>query len=85
LLGLGLPVVSFMRHRLLPALDLLAIILGLVGAFVLRLDGAFFRTPGLQVACAVCVAAALVVKPLLFVAGGLYRRYWPYAGGGALV
>jgi FlaA1/EpsC-like NDP-sugar epimerase len=70
-----------MRHRLLPALDLLAIVFGVVGAFVLRLDGAFFRSPGLQLACAVCVAAALVIKPLLFVAGGLYRRYWPYAGG----
>jgi FlaA1/EpsC-like NDP-sugar epimerase len=69
-----------MRHRLLPALDLLAIIVGIVGAFVLRLDGAFLRTPGLTLACAVCVAAALVIKPLLFVAGGLYRRYWPYAG-----
>jgi FlaA1/EpsC-like NDP-sugar epimerase len=76
-----LPFVSFMRHRLLPALDLLAIILGIVGAFVLRLDGVFLRTPALQVACAVCVAAALVIKPLLFISGGLYRRYWPYAGG----
>ena len=69
-----------MRHRLLPALDLLAIIVGIVGAFVLRLDGAFLRTPGLTLACAGCLAAALVIKPLLFVAGGLYRRYWPYAG-----
>jgi FlaA1/EpsC-like NDP-sugar epimerase len=72
--------VWFMRHRLLPALDLLAIVVGIVGAFVLRLDGAFLRTPGLTLACAGCVAAALVIKPLLFVVGGLYRRYWPYAG-----
>src|SRR5262249_32601359 len=70
----------FMRHRLLPALDLLAIVLALVGAFMLRLDGAFLHTPGLQLACAICVGAALVIKPLLFIAGGLYRRYWPYAG-----
>src|SRR5262245_30149627 len=69
-----------MRHRLLPAIDLLAIVLGVAGAFVLRLDGALFRTPGLGLACAVCMAAALVIKPLLFIAGGLYRRYWPYAG-----
>jgi FlaA1/EpsC-like NDP-sugar epimerase len=69
-----------MRHRLLPALDLLAIALAVVGAFVLRLDGAFLRTPSLRLACAIVVAAALVIKPLLFIAGGLYRRYWPYAG-----
>jgi len=74
-----------MRHRLLPALDLVAIVLGVVGAFVLRLDGAFFRTPALRLACAGCVAAALVIKPLLFVAGGLYRRYWPYAGARDLI
>jgi FlaA1/EpsC-like NDP-sugar epimerase len=69
-----------MRHRLLPALDLLAIVFAITGAFVLRLDGAFLRTPQLQFACAICAGAALVLKPLLFVAGGLYRRYWPYAG-----
>jgi FlaA1/EpsC-like NDP-sugar epimerase len=69
-----------MRHRLLPALDLLAIVFAITGAFVLRLDGAFLRSPRLQLACAICAAAALVIKPLLFVAGGLYRRYWPYAG-----
>jgi FlaA1/EpsC-like NDP-sugar epimerase len=69
-----------MRHRLLPALDLLAFVLAVAGAFVLRLDGAFLHSPSLRLACVICAALALVLKPLLFVAGGLYRRYWPYAG-----
>jgi len=69
-----------MRHRLLPALDLLAFVLAVTGAFVLRLDGAFLHSPSLRLACLICAAVALVIKPLLFVAGGLYRRYWPYAG-----
>lgn len=68
-----------MRHRLLPVLDVIAIGLGVVGAFALRLDGAFFSTPALRLACAACVAIAVVLKPMLFVVGGLYRRYWPYA------
>ncbi len=68
-----------MRHRLLPALDVIAIGLGVVGAFALRLDGAFFSASALRFACAACVAIAVVLKPMLFVVGGLYRRYWPYA------
>ena len=69
-----------MRNRYVLAADLVAVILCLVGAFVLRLDWFFQRQPDYTVAFNFALAAALVVKPTVYYAFGLYRRYWRYAG-----
>ncbi len=69
-----------MRNRYVLAADLLAVVLCLVGAFVLRLDWFFQRQPEYTAAFRFALVAAIVVKPIVFYAFGLYRRYWRYAG-----
>jgi FlaA1/EpsC-like NDP-sugar epimerase len=68
------------RNRYVLAADLGAIVLSLLGAFVLRLDWFFQRLPEYTAAFDFALGAALVVKPIVFYAFGLYRRYWRYAG-----
>jgi FlaA1/EpsC-like NDP-sugar epimerase len=68
------------RNRYLLAADLLAVVLCLVGAFVLRLDWFFQRQPEYTAAFNFALAAGLVAKPIVYFAFGLYRRYWRYAG-----
>ena len=69
-----------MRNRYVLAADVVAIVLSIVGAFVLRLDWFFQRQPEYIVAFRYALLAGLVVKPVVFYGFGLYRRYWRYAG-----
>ncbi|HEY8548401.1 MAG TPA: nucleoside-diphosphate sugar epimerase/dehydratase [Vicinamibacterales bacterium] len=64
----------------LAAADLFAIGLALLGAFILRLDWFFARSPELTAAFHFALFGALIVKPPVFVILGLYRRYWRYVG-----
>jgi FlaA1/EpsC-like NDP-sugar epimerase len=68
------------RSRYVLATDVVAVVVCLVGAFVLRLDWFFQRQPDYTTAFNFALAAALIVKPIVFYAFGLYRRYWRYAG-----
>ena len=65
-----------MRKRYVLLADLLLIFVCAFGAFVLRLDW-FFVT--YQAAFRFFLVAALLIKPVVFSAFGLYRRYWRYA------
>ena len=69
-----------MRNRFVLAADLAVIALSVLGAFVLRLDWFFGRQPEYTAAFRFFLAAAIVLKPPVFYAFGLYRRYWRYAG-----
>jgi FlaA1/EpsC-like NDP-sugar epimerase len=69
-----------MRNRYLAFADLVLITLSVLGAFVLRLDWFFSRATEFTRAFEFCLLAALVVKPPVFLAFGLYSRYWRYAG-----
>jgi FlaA1/EpsC-like NDP-sugar epimerase len=69
-----------LRNRYVLLADLAAICLAVFGAFVLRLDWTFMREPNYFEAFVFCLIAAAVVKPPVFHAFGLYRRYWRYAG-----
>ena len=66
-----------MRIRYLLLADLLVIALATLGAFVLRFDWWFFRDRPEMLPYLV---AALLIKPAIFYAFGLYRRFWQYAG-----
>jgi FlaA1/EpsC-like NDP-sugar epimerase len=68
------------RNRYVLAADLLAVLLCLIGAFVLRLDWFFQRQPEYTAAFNVALVVGLIVKPIVYYAFGLYRRYWRYAG-----
>jgi len=69
-----------MRNRFVLAADLAAIALSVLGAFVLRLDWFFGRQPEYTAAFRFFLGAAIVLKPLVLYAFGLYSRYWRYAG-----
>ena len=69
-----------MRNRYVLVGDLGAIVLCLLGAFVLRLDWFFTQSADQTRAFAYAVVAGLLAKPAVFHAFGLYRRYWRYAG-----
>ena len=69
-----------MRNRYVLVADLVAVVLSLLGAFVLRLDWFFQRQPEYTAAFNFALGAGLVVKPIVYYAFGLYRRYWRYAG-----
>jgi FlaA1/EpsC-like NDP-sugar epimerase len=71
-----------MRNRYVLLADLPIIILAALGAFVLRFDW-FFTT--YQRDFAFYAAAAVVIKPVVFYAFGLYSRYWRYASGRDLI
>jgi FlaA1/EpsC-like NDP-sugar epimerase len=65
-----------MRNRHLFLLDLLVIPICAVGAFVLRLD---WLITHYRAAFLLFVGVALLVKPPVFFAFGMYRRLWRYA------
>lgn len=66
------------RNRALLAGDLLLIIAAVLGSFILRVPlGARLFDFRLQIL--LMVAAALVIKPLVYYQFGLYRRMWAYA------
>jgi FlaA1/EpsC-like NDP-sugar epimerase len=67
-----------MRNRYILVLDALLIALCAFGAFALRLDLMFMHGE-YRPAFLTFLAIALVVKPPLFIAFGLYSRYWRYA------
>ena len=69
-----------MRNRFVLAADLAVIALSILGAFVLRLDWFFGRQPEYTAAFRFFLGAAIVLKPLVLYAFGLYSRYWRYAG-----
>src|SRR4051812_33772198 len=69
-----------MRNRYVLLADLGAIVLCMLGAFVLRLDWFFTRSPDETAAFLYALGTGLVAKPVVFHAFGLYRRYWRYAG-----
>jgi dTDP-glucose 4,6-dehydratase len=64
------------RKGYLLVADAALVALAAVGAFVLRFDLRFMES---RPALSLFVITALTVKPPLFSALGLYRRYWPYA------
>ena len=68
-----------MRNRFVLAADLAAIALSVLGAFVLRLDWSFTRSPEYTATFVFVLLAALALKPPVFFLFGLYRRYWRYA------
>jgi FlaA1/EpsC-like NDP-sugar epimerase len=68
-----------MRNRYVLAADLAAIALSVLGAFVLRLDWSFTRSPDYTATFVFVLIAALALKPPVFFLFGLYRRYWRYA------
>jgi FlaA1/EpsC-like NDP-sugar epimerase len=74
-----------MRNRYVLAADLGAIALCMLGAFVLRLDWFFTQSTDWTAAFVYAVGMALLAKPLVFLAFGLYRRYWRYATVGDAV
>jgi FlaA1/EpsC-like NDP-sugar epimerase len=70
---------DLMRNRYVLLADLGAIALCILGAFVLRLDWFFTQSPEWTAAFLYAVGMGLAAKPLVFLAFGLYRRYWRYA------
>jgi len=69
-----------MRNRYVLAADVAAIALSVLGAFVLRLDWFFTRSPEYTASFTFVLLAALAIKPPIFYLFGLYSRYWRYAG-----
>ena len=74
-----------MRNRYLLLIDLPLIALCVFLAFALRFDFVFVRTPTLRDLFLASAAAALVMKPPIFLAFGMYSRYWRYATIGDLL
>ncbi|HWJ57832.1 MAG TPA: hypothetical protein VNR90_16435, partial [Vicinamibacterales bacterium] len=68
-----------MRNRYVLLGDLVALAICALGAFVLRLDWFFTRSPEYTAAFLFLLVASLLVKPPVFQLFGLYRRYWRYA------
>lgn len=64
-----------MRNRYVLLLDLPLIALAALGAFLLRFDWFFADRPEFLP----FLLIAVLVKPLVFIALGLYGRYWKYA------
>jgi FlaA1/EpsC-like NDP-sugar epimerase len=74
-----------MRNRYLLAIDLPLIAFAAFSAFGLRFDLLFLQEPGNAARFAWFAAAALTIKPAVFMAFGLYYRYWRYASIGDLL
>lgn len=64
------------RNRYILLADLLAIVASAFGAYALRFDWLF---ASYRAEFPVFLACVLLVKPSVFLAFGLYRRYWRYA------
>lgn len=71
-----------MRNRYVLLLDLPVIALAATGAFILRFD---WLSPSSRAEFLPFLLAALLIKPPVFQAFGLYRRYWSYASAADLV
>jgi FlaA1/EpsC-like NDP-sugar epimerase len=71
-----------MRNRYVLLADLPAIALAASGAFLLRFDWWFYRD---RAEFSAFLIAALLIKPVVFYALGMYRRYWRYASTGDLM
>jgi FlaA1/EpsC-like NDP-sugar epimerase len=71
-----------MRNRYVLLADMPIVALAALGAFVLRFDWFFAR---FQHEFFWYVAAALIVKPVVFYAFGMYSRYWRYVSIADLV
>ena len=65
-----------MRNRYVLVADVVAVISAAFGAFVLRFDWGFLEY---RAEFSAFLAAALVIKPVVFYCFGLYGRYWRYA------
>lgn len=65
-----------MRNRYFLLVDVLVVLLAALGSFVLRFDWFF---PAFQRDFAFYATAAVLTKPAVFYACGMYRRYWRYA------
>src|ERR1017187_9114680 len=65
-----------MRNRYILLADACLIPLAAYAAFALRFDWLFYTT---QHGFLPYIAAALVIKPIVFYLFGMYRRYWRYA------
>ncbi|MBA2305513.1 MAG: polysaccharide biosynthesis protein [Acidobacteria bacterium] len=68
-----------MRNRYLLVLDVPLIALCVFLAFVLRFDLTFVFAENLRNLFIWCALAAVVLKPPIFYAFGMYGRYWRYA------
>ena len=71
-----------MRNRYFLVADIILIVSAALIAFALRFDWLFFRY---RPEVPFFVTAAVIVKPLAFLALGIYRRYWLYASVGDLI
>ena len=65
------------RHFLM--IDAICLAIAPFLALGIRLDGRFYLAPYLQ-SLAVITVLFVAVKLIVFYAGGLYKRYWQYAG-----
>jgi len=74
-----------MRNRHLLVLDIPLIALCVFLAFALRFDLVFVLNPTLRDLFLLSAIAAVVVKPPIFLAFGMYSRYWRYATIGDLL
>jgi FlaA1/EpsC-like NDP-sugar epimerase len=74
-----------MRNRYLLAIDVPLIAFAAFAAFALRFDLLFLQNAGNAARFAWFAGAAVAIKPALFLAFGLYYRYWRYASIGDLL
>src|SRR5688572_18996583 len=74
-----------MRNRYLLALDVPLIVFAAFSAFALRFDLLFLRNSEYATLFSWFAVAAVLVKPGIFLAFGLYYRYWRYASVGDLL
>ncbi|HXG70649.1 MAG TPA: nucleoside-diphosphate sugar epimerase/dehydratase [Gemmatimonadaceae bacterium] len=74
-----------MRNRYLLALDLPILAICVFLAFGLRFDLMFIEQDTIALLFKWSLVAALLVKPPIFLAFGLYNRYWRYASVGDLL
>ena len=74
-----------MRNRFLLAIDVVLLGLCVLLSFALRFDLVFILNPALRTLFLWSAAAAIVIKPPIFFAFGIYNRYWRYASVGDLL
>ncbi|MEG4492660.1 hypothetical protein [Microcoleus sp. D3_18_C4] len=68
-----------LRTRHFLVIDAICLVIAPLLALAIRLDGILNLAPYLQ-SLAVVTVLFLAVKLTVFYAGGLYKRYWQYAG-----
>jgi FlaA1/EpsC-like NDP-sugar epimerase len=69
--------IVFLRNRYLFLADLVIIAVSIIISFALRVEYAVLLT---YLPAAICmIVAALAIKPFVYSAFGLYRRFWAYA------